>query len=365
MDGDIRAAGARPGPDFPAAMPEPPGVPGFRFSTLGLPPAEQFEAWRASQGDWFETWPLARNAPSGFEAERDVWRFGPIALARTWGDGVHSRRDARRARRDQLDHWLVTAVRSGGMRGEGYDGGFACGPGQVSLYGLHLPSESVRNRCDWLMLLVPRDALPEAAPAMDSLLDRHLADGLGRMLYAHLDTLARLLPGMPAAQAPAAAEATLGLLRAVVTGSADHMAAARPQLRAAVRTRVLGLIREQLGSARLTPERLCRPAGLSRTQLYRVFEADGGVARTILRERLRAMARALADPQERRTIAQIAEACGMPDASAAGRAFRREFGATPGEFREEALSLGRASPRREAPEAAPVTLSEMLRRLRA
>lgn len=347
------------------AGPPAPALSSIRFSTLGLPPAEQFDAWCASQGDWFETRPLANDTTAGFEAEREVWRLGSVALACTRGDGAHSRRDVRRTRRDQLDHWMVTAVRSGGMRGEGYDGGFACGPGQVSLYGLHLPSESVRNRCDWLMLLVPRDAMPEAAAAMDSLLDRHLAEGLGRLLHAHLDTLARLLPTMPAAQAPAAAEATLGVLRAVVTGSADAMAAARPQLRAAVRARVLGLIREQLGSARLTPERLCRPAGLSRTQLYRVFEADGGVARAILRERLRQMARALGDPAERRTIAQVAEACGMPDASAAGRAFRREFGVTPGDFREEALGLGRAPPRREEAGAPPATLSEILRRLRA
>jgi AraC-like DNA-binding protein len=78
-------------------------------------------------------------------------------------------------------------------------------------------------------------------------------------------------------------------------------------------------------------------AGLSRTQLYRVFEAQGGVARAVQRERLRAIARTLADPEERRPVAQVAEAFGMPDASAFSRVFRREYGVTPRAFREAAL----------------------------
>lgn len=60
------------------------------------------------------------------------------------------------------------------------------------------------------------------------------------------------------------------------------------------------------------------------------------MARVIQRERLAAVAAALADPLERRPIAVIAEAHGMPDASVFSRAFRRTYDMTPGDFRNAA-----------------------------
>ncbi len=57
------------------------------------------------------------------------------------------------------------------------------------------------------------------------------------------------------------------------------------------------------------------------------------------------MRRALADPTDRRPIARLAEDLGMPDPSVFSRAFRREFGETPREFREQAtLGMGSVRP---------------------
>ena len=131
-----------------------------------------------------------------------------------------------------------------------------------------------------------------------------------------------------------------------------------------LRSRVLALIRSQLGSVRLDPARLCQMAGMSRSQLYRLFEPDGGVARTIQRERLRAIRRILADPTDRRSLARIAEDLGMPDPSGFSRAFRQEFGMTPTEFREEVLTAGGALPLGAGLPRQARDLSDVLRRLR-
>ena len=116
------------------------------------------------------------------------------------------------------------------------------------------------------------------------------------------------------------------------------MAAAQAQIDLMQLSRVKGIIRQNFQSAILTAERLGRLAGISRSQLYRLFEHQGGVARYIQSERLRAASHALAAPEGGRDISAIAEDVGFFDPSAFSRAFRREFGVSPQEFRAAALA---------------------------
>ena len=117
-------------------------------------------------------------------------------------------------------------------------------------------------------------------------------------------------------------------------------------------------------SPTLTPKRLCRLIGMSRSQLYRLFEPMGGVARYIQAERLREAHRALADPDNARDIHEIAEDLGFFDASAFSRTFRREYGCKPSDVRAAALSGAGNIPLRQAPAEAPAsTLTAMLRAL--
>src|SRR4051812_29513017 len=97
--------------------------------------------------------------------------------------------------------------------------------------------------------------------------------------------------------------------------------------------RIRAVIRKNMASPTLGPEKLCRLAGVSRSQLYRTFEPHGGVARYIQVQRLRLAHAMLSDPGCRLTVAAIAERAGLFDASAFSRAFRQEFGYTPTEAR--------------------------------
>lgn len=79
---------------------------------------------------------------------------------------------------------------------------------------------------------------------------------------------------------------------------------------------------------------ICQVLGISRSQLYRLLESEGGVARYIQRHRLQASYEAITEPEEQRSIAEIALACGFYDSSTFSRAFRKEFGISPSDARE-------------------------------
>jgi AraC-like DNA-binding protein len=337
-----------------------PRLPTTRFSTASLPPEQQFDAYAAASGTVFSVDRSGPARPQGFRGELSGWAFGDLVLRRTASAGpVRSTRHAEAIRRDQMDHWAITAWRQGTNRGEVAGQGFDMQRGHVYLYGLHAPGHWERDEADWNMLFIPRDALPDLAGAFDAGIGRSAQLPLAPLLWSHIDQLDRALDLADAAQGAELAAATRALLRAML-GGREAREAARPVLSETMRRRVLGLIRANLGSARLSPARLAALAGLSRTRIYALFEADGGVARAIQRERLRVIRQALADPFERRPIAALAEAYGMPDPSVFSRAFRREMGVTPGDYRAMARLGPVPEPRREA---APDGLSALLRTL--
>jgi AraC-like DNA-binding protein len=95
-------------------------------------------------------------------------------------------------------------------------------------------------------------------------------------------------------------------------------------------------IQTHLRSPQLQPSMLCRVLGISRSQLYRLFERTGGVVRYIQRERLLSIHALLSDPKSQRSIAAIAGDFCFADASSFGRAFRLEFGHSASDVRSAA-----------------------------
>lgn len=107
----------------------------------------------------------------------------------------------------------------------------------------------------------------------------------------------------------------------------------------ALRERVLGVrlrdaIDRDLGSPSLTIARLSRTLGASRSTLYRLMEAEGGIQAYIRKERLDRVAAALRVPGPRPSLAALAQRWGFCDAAYLGRSFRETYGMTPGDYRE-------------------------------
>jgi AraC-like DNA-binding protein len=353
-------------PDLPAAPPGAPRKPApgapLAFSTLGLPRAQQFAAWRDAAAGTVETAPFGDPA-AGFPARREVWTLGPLAVATMQAPPARLSRAAGRARRGALDHWMISLARQGHRRIRSGDACQILPPGVVAVGSLDEAFVSDRTAIDWLCVYVPREVVPEIGPALHAARARPLDTAMGRVLAAFLRQLAAEMPRLGAAELPRVADSARAMIAACVAPGADAIAAAREPLEAVQISRIKALIRQNLGSAMLRPDRLCRQAGVSRSHLYRLFEPQGGVAHYIQAERLRAAARALADPAERRDIAAIAEDVGFFDHSTFSRIFRRAYGCAPRDYRLAAAAGQAVSPLRGAAAARSGDLADLLRRL--
>ena len=113
--------------------------------------------------------------------------------------------------------------------------------------------------------------------------------------------------------------------------------AERPAAESEVPMRLLAnrLIDRSLGDPNLSPESLAWQLNISERQLYRIFSADGdSVFRYIMRRRLERSAMDLLAPGiGGSTITDVAFRWGFVDSAHFSRAFRRQYGMSPSEYR--------------------------------
>lgn len=319
-----------------ASMPLQPIV----FTTRDLPPAQQFDAWAERWRPMIDLRPVA-DAAGPFEATNAVWDLGSFALSHVVAPGLVTRRDARQLRRDQLDAWMLPCAIRGDIAYEAQAGSASAPAGVPFPISLGRPFESRRGDIEWGTLFFSRDLCPTLNRLLDAAASRPLNTPLGRLLGDFIGSLRRRLPELSTADLPAAEGAIRQMIAACVAPSSDRLAEAAPALDQTRLERARVMIRRTLHLATLSPERLGRMVGMSRSNLYRLFEAEGGVASYIQRQRLNASCAALSDPADRRPIRAIAESVGFVDAAVFARAFRQHFGVRPSDMRADEGILAR------------------------
>jgi AraC-like DNA-binding protein len=319
------------------------------LTTDDITPSDRFEWWRNEFGSLHRV-EVARDKRTAFTASGEHWLLGSILVGRYRTSARRVVRAPVQVSRDGADHWVLRVMARGVLVSRSSFGGFRAFPGQVAVTSYAQDYSDDHSEDEWVAAIIPRHALPTSVPAI--LAPTVLSGSRAGLFADYMLSLAQRLRDADPSELPAIAEMTRVMVIACLTEDATF--AQMPTERSIViRERVERLIRDNLGSARLNPERICALAGISRSALYRLFEDRGGVAAYVQVLRLKRVHAELNDPRSAfDTIAGLAERHGLHNATAFNRAFRRQFGCAPGDVRRTALRAdwtspapGRSSPR--------------------
>jgi AraC-like DNA-binding protein len=307
------------------------------FMTHSLPPRDQFEAWREWYSSVFEVTPKDP-IDDGFPGEIRLWNLGGLAISRTIAPSSQISRTKGHIRREPIDHWVISYCRRGAHLAQTAGTAIEVPARTPYLWSLGQEFLHERTHMDRVQFLMARDAFPDVRPLLDAACGLVLDTPLGHLLGDYMMALERRLPDLTEEDFPGIARSVGAMAAAAVEPSAARVAVAQQQIDLGRKERVRQAVRRHLRTPTLGPKNLARLVGMSRSNLYRLFENTGGVVRYIQRERLLAARAILSDLSTTQSISAIAEDLCFADASSFSRTFKREFGYAPSEAQYAVLS---------------------------
>lgn len=315
-----------------------------RLATDAAPTGEGLDLWRSLFVDHAELWTPERADRRGYHGEY---------LVCAGDDGVHFARitcDATRSRfrRDGCDEVLLAGVVHGtGRFSHGDDERDVVGP-ETGLYLMDGPrgpaSDSTAHRN--IYLAIPRAVAVQAmggdAPLGRKALMKLPDSALGRILWAQMQALAEHGPDLAPHEAATAMQATSLLGQSLLRQLRPDRSADRAWRDEALVLAADRLIHQRGGDLGLTGASVAAALGCSRSRLYQALKAQGvSLHDTLARVRFERARALLRDPMQ--SVSDVADVLGYADASAFGKAFRRAFGISPGDWRRMEGAAG--SPR--------------------
>jgi AraC-like DNA-binding protein len=301
-------------------------------STSDLPVSQQFDAWM----DWFDgIFDVAPHHPprNGFQAQSQSWQIGACILSRVRAPAIRVERSVTHVRRNQLDHWIITLSRHETSLVSSGDKTLRVPPGSPFVLSLADALTSERAEDRRLQLYMSRDKFTDLAPALDRARGTVLGTTLGSLLSDYLGLLEHILPDISPGELDRLSDSIGAMVAACLGLGRNRADAADLQIDAVLLERIHHAVRKYLRSPALGPRLLCQRLSISRSKLYRLMDAEGGVARYIQRQRLLEAYALLANPSVDRPVTAIGEELCFADTSGFSRAFRREFSTSPSEIR--------------------------------
>lgn len=181
-----------------------------------------------------------------------------------------------------------------------------------------------------LCLHISRDAL--RAHVGDLALPMRPAGGYGALLADYVRMIARHRAQITAATAGHFERSFLELV-AASSAASDAQEAAAQTIDELLLARAIVAIDQWLAEPDLSPEVLSGRLQISRSSLYRLLDASGGVGALVRERRLLRAHELLRTGTVRSSIQEVAFATGFRSDSQFSRAYRRRFGETPSDTR--------------------------------
>ena len=265
------------------------------------------------------------------------WRFGANDLFVAQGAGLRLART-----RAQLRAAAPEAIRVGFQVSGSYtlsvdDRDETRGAGHVNFTDLTLPCEFTQYgasattasfQVGYDQLGFPVDRIRKAAKVLSS-------SPVYALVQQHMGGLCRRADALAAsASAGTIGDATLELVRAMISSAGRDDTHSDSVMNETLRTRIVVFIQQNLTDPGLCPERIAWEHHISVRQLHKLWmKNELSLSEWIMNERLEGARRALAAPARPMTIDAVARRWGFADPTHFSRRFRRAYGLSPGEWR--------------------------------
>jgi len=319
-------------------------------STTEVPVEDGFDFWREVNSKLWVPYDLRRDPrwESGFRAQVGISEFGPVqaTLITTTPHAVH--RTPKLIRQaDPGVFKLGCLVRGGGMiTQDGRRTEF--GVGDLILYDTSRPylAEFAPDVpvSQLLLLRFPRSLLPLPPRDLRRLSAVRIpgAQGIGALSSQFLLQLARRMDELSPFDTARLSTLTIDVLTAALATALDSDGTVPATTRRrALTAQIHAFVRENLGDPHLTPDAIAAAHHISLRYLHKLFHEDGHTVAGWVRERrLEACRRDLANPDlGNRTINAIAARWGFTSPAHFSQAFRKAYGLSPRQFREQSATV--------------------------
>jgi AraC-like DNA-binding protein len=313
-----------------------PSVP-ETWTTDGLPPWRQFDAWREVIVDAHLSWDIPKIACDRFPAFMRQHRLGGVRLTDcTSAATVSGTRGRQQIARDD-SAWLTVVMVAQGTETLRFGGDreLQLGAGMFTLWDSTQPmafqtSDDLRQ----MSMLVPEAELLRRLPRVRDLVGRPMdgRQGAGALFVEHFQLLMRRFGELPAAGRQVALGGALDLL-GLCLGEQPA-----PGLRQLVREQLQRHIEQHLAEPSLGVAMLARRFRMSERNVHKLFEGTGETVSGCIRDRRLAMCRRdlEAPAMAARPIAEIARHWGFADPSHFSKVFRAAYGVSARELRAKA-----------------------------
>lgn len=307
-------------------------VPGVKFSTEAFRPHEQFDAWCTFTTTMCD---LESVGPTkdGFIASAEAYQLDSTLMTSFQLSPMKFNFTKEIVRKSSFDHWCLSVVTKGTAVSESESTAFRAARGEAVLHSYAIPFSGAMDGTDYSCLFFSRDDYWDIADQLDKNSHLRLNGPMAHILSDFVYSLKDRVSGLNITEASAVNDAFGHLIRAMVLQNSDSLEAAKAPILAAQFDRARRYICDNLKSPNLTPESICTQLGISRRQLYYLFERQGGVANFIKNRRLAACYNALTKSSEKKLISSIAYEFGFTNTTTFCRQFQSRYGFSPSEAR--------------------------------
>jgi len=308
------------------------------WTTDGLPPRRQFDAWREVIVDAHLGWDIPKIACDRFPAFMRQHRLGGVRLTDCSAAATVSGTRGRRQMARDDEAWLTVVMVAQGSETLrfGDDRELRLDAGMFTLWDSTQPmafqtSDDLRQ----MSMLVPQAELLRRLPRVRDLVGRPMdgRHGAGALFVEHFQLLLRRFGELPAGAREVALGGALDLLGACLG------AQPAPGLRQVAREQLLRHIERHLGDPALGVAMLARRFRMSERNVHKLFEGTGETVSGRIRDRRLAMCRRdlEAPAMAARPVAEIARHWGFADPSHFSKVFRAAHGVSAREWRAGAV----------------------------